>query len=210
MGTCTDREDAESRKLTYAFLSRMFLEEVSEEFLGRMALDPPRVEGSWGKFAAALPSADLASVRTEAAAEYAALFLSMSADPVFPYESVYTSQTHLMMQQARDKAVAAYRANGFERSDALNVPEDHVGIELEFMAKLCQKELDALDAGDNAAADAARAAQRTFCSEHLLNWVPALCDDLERRAKSDLYRGLAEMTRFFLEFEREAYGSGSA
>ena len=144
-------------------------------------------------------------MRTEAAAEFAALLLNMSADPVFPYESVYASSEHLMMQKARDEVLAAYRSRGFERADGLSIPEDHVGIELEFMARLCQEELEALSAGNEGATESARAAQREFCERHLARWVPQLCDDLERRAKSGLYRGLAQMTRQFLAFECEGF-----
>ena len=198
-----DRASCEAREATYSFLSHMFLEEVTEEFLARLAERPPRLEGELGRFVAELPSADLASVRTEAAAEFAALLLNMSADPVFPYESVYTSAERLLMQKARDEVLADYRSSGFERAGDLNVPEDHVAIEFEFMARLCRKELDAASAGDDAAADAAHEAQRAFARDHLLTWVPQLCDDLERRAKLGLYLGLAETTRQFLEFERE-------
>lgn len=198
-----DRASCEAREATYSFLSHMFLEEVTEEFLARLAERPPRLEGELGRFVAELPSADLASVRTEAAAEFAALLLNMSADPVFPYESVYTSAERLLMQKARDEVLADYRSSGFERAGDLNVPEDHVAIEFEFMARLCRKELDAASAGDDAAADAAHEAQRAFARDHLLTWVLQLCDDLERRAKLGLYRGLAETTRQFLEFERE-------
>lgn len=195
----------EAREATYSFLSHMFLEEVTEEFLARLAERPPQLEGELGRFVAELPFADLASVRTEAAAEFAALLLNMSADPVHPYESVYTSAEHLLMQRSRDEVLAAYREAGFERSGNLAVPEDHVGIELEFMARLCRKELDAQAAGDEKGAAGAREAQRAFLRDHMLAWVPQLCIDLEKRAKLGLYRGLAETTRRFLTFEREEF-----
>lgn len=200
------REDVEARRLTYSFLSSMYLEEVSQDFLGQLASNPPFTDGELGQFFASLPSADLEAVRVDAAAEFASLLLNMSADPVSPFESVYTSGDHLLMQQARDEVLAAYRAEGFERSDVVNVPEDHVGIEFEFMARLCQKELEALDAGDEGTAAAARVAQRAFLEGHLVNWVPQLCEDIERRATSGLYRGLAETTRQFLAFECDELG----
>lgn len=200
--------EAEARELTYSFLSHLFLEEVSEDFLARLAKEPPSLEGEFGRYAAGLAGADLVAVRTEAAAEFAALLLNMSANPVHPYESVYTSPERLLMQRSRDEVLAAYRVQGFERSGDLNVPEDHAGIELEFMARLCRKEADALAAGDEVGAEAACEAQRAFLRDHLLVWFPQLCDDLEKRAKSGLYRGLAETTRQFLAFEREELGVG--
>lgn len=200
--------EAEARELTYSFLSHLFLEEVTEEFLARLAEEPPQLEGELRRFAAGLPAADLAAVRTEAAAQFAALLLNMSANPVHPYESVYTSAENLLMQRSRDEVLAAYRQAGFERSGDLNVPEDHVAIELEFMARLCRKEADALRAGDEAAAQAARDLQRDFLRDHVLAWVPQLCDDLEKRAQPGLYRGLAETTSQFLSFERDELNVG--
>ena len=201
--------EAEARELTYSFLSHLFLEEVSEDFLARLAEEPPSLEGELGRYAAGLAGANLAAARTEAAAEFAALLLNMSADPVFPYESVYTSAEHLLMQRSRDEVLAAYRAQGFERSGDLNVPEDHAGIELAFMARLCRKEADALAAGDEVGAEAARETQRVFLRDHVLAWFPQLCADLEKRAKRGLYRGLAETVRQFLAFEREELGGRS-
>ena len=200
--------EAEARELTYSFLSHLFLEEVSEDFLARLAEEPPSLEGELGRYAAGLAGADLAAARTEAVAEFAALLLNMSADPVFPYESVYMSAEHLLMQRSRDEVLAAYRAQGFERSGDLNVPEDHAGIELAFMARLCRKEADALAAGDEVGAEAARETQRVFLRDHVLAWFPQLCADLEKRAKQGLYRGLAETVRQFLAFEREELGVG--
>ena len=208
MDTRERNAEAEARELTYSFLSHLFLEEVSEDFLARLAEEPPSLEGELGRYAAGLAGADLAAARTEAAAEFAALLLNMSADPVFPYESVYTSAERLLMQRSRDEVLAAYRAQGFERSGDLNVPEDHAGIELAFMARLCRKEADALAAGDEVGAEAARETQRVFLRDHVLAWFPQLCADLEKRAKRGLYRGLAETVRQFLAFEREEPGVG--
>ena len=84
----------------------------------------------------------------------------------------------------------------------------HAGIELEFMARLCRKELDAMTGGDEGAVWDVRRTQQTFVRDHLLVWMPRMCDDLEARAKSGLYRGLAQMTRRFLSLEREELDAG--
>lgn len=207
-GTDGDRAGIEARRLTYGLLSRLFLEEVPADLLAQMRDDPPFAEGEGelGRYMAGLAGADLEQARTDAVAEFASLLLNMSADPVFPYESVYTSPERLMMQQARDEVLAAYRAAGLAQTGAVKVPEDHAAIELEFMAKLCERERAALDGGDDAAREEAREAQRAFLHDHLLAWMPQLCDDLEKRAHTGLYRGLAETTRQFLAFEKDELG----
>lgn len=200
--------NVEARAVTYSFLSGMFLREVSQDFLERLAAEPPHLGGELEGFAVGLATADLSTVRRDAAAEFAALLLGMSADPVHPYESVYTSPERLMMQDARDEVLALYRSQGLGRVGDLNIPEDHAGIELEFMARLCRKELDAMTGGDEEAVWDVRRTQQTFVRDHLLVWMPRMCDDLEARAKSGLYRGLAQTTRRFLSLEREELDAG--
>ena len=200
--------NVEARAVTYSFLSGMFLREVSQDFLERLAAEPPHLGGELEGFAVGLATADLSTVRRDAAAEFAALLLGMSADPVHPYESVYTSPERLMMQDARDEVLALYRSQGLGRVGDLNIPEDHAGIELEFMARLCRKELDAMTGGDEGAVWDVRRTQQTFVRDHLLVWMPRMCDDLEARAKSGLYRGLAQTTRRFLSLEREELDAG--
>ena len=76
------------------------------------------------------------------------------------------------------------------------------------MARLCRKELDAMTGGDEEAVWDVRRTQQTFVRDHLLVWMPRMCDDLEARAKSGLYRGLAQTTRRFLSLEREELDAG--
>ena len=196
--------EAEARALTYTFLSHAFLEEVTVEFLGQLAAQPPSLEGELSKFAAELSPDGLVAARRDVVADFSALFLGMSANPVSPYESVYTSSKRIMMQESRDQVVALYQAEGFRRSAQINLPEDHIGFELEFMACLCRKEAAALQAVDAAAAGSAVGAQKAFLSEHLLVWAPQCCDDVERQARTGFFRGLAQTLREFLALEKDS------
>lgn len=206
----------QDRCTNYAFLARMYREEASADLLQRMLDDLLQAEEAPGdgditddgqamleRFVRGLAGADLKAVESELAAEYAGLFLSAGKHPVYPYESVYTSQEHLVMQKARDEVVAIYRQEGLSRSEALHEPEDHIAIELEFMARLCQKSVEALEAGDRAACVAHLGKQRAFLIQHLLVWAPAFADDVERAAESDLYRGVARLSKDFLAEEQE-------
>jgi TorA maturation chaperone TorD len=153
----------------------------------------------------------LEAVRTELAADHSSLLLGMSANPVSPFESVYTSENHLMMQEARDKAVAAYRAAGFEKSDDYHMPEDHISLELDFVAGLGNRAADAIQgaqAGLIADTDAAFAEaelamnqQIDFLKKHLLVWAPRFGELLESRATTAFYRGVAQMLLTYLESE---------
>ena len=206
----------ENRARVYALLSRCYEKELDTAFAAELAeaarveSDDPALAEGFAALQADLAGCDDGQLELLAVV-FDRVFFGMgprSAQKAFPYESVYTSAERLLMQRSRDEVLAAYRAQGFERSGDLNVPEDHAGIELAFMARLCRKEADALAAGDEVGAEAARETQRVFLRDHVLAWFPQLCADLEKRAKRGLYRGLAETVRQFLAFEREELGVG--
>ena len=201
-------EHLEARAQGYAFLSALFLDVMSASFLETLRDAPIQLEGYFGAFLEELraPDADLEQLRIDTAAEYNKLLLNMSASPVFPYESPYLSDTHLMRQEALDQVTALMRRAGFKPVDTLDFPADHIGVELEFMGKLCLQEKEAHEAGDMAGALDAHLLQEKMLREHLLVWTKQFLDDFAARAKSDAYRGLIEMTDGHLGAEAEEFG----
>lgn len=200
------RDLMEERAAVYDFLSIAFGEEVPLAFLASLRDGAPALDGELGAFVASLADADdaaLASLRTDLAAEYARIFLGMSRSPVAPYESVYTSETGLLMQEARDEVLAHYRREGFAVDEAVNLPEDHIAFEFGFMAGLARKTAAALDAGNDDEAQRLLDVQAAFVADHLTPWVPALTDDVAARAKMGFYRGLASLARDFVAAEAD-------
>ncbi|TWH45086.1 molecular chaperone [Sporomusa sp. KB1] len=142
---------------------------------------------------------------TDLAVDYARVFLGagiVGNEAAYPYESVYTSPKRLIMQEARDQVMAAYRAKGLTKVETQDVPEDHIALELEFMAYLCRGTQQALDTDDWAAVSVYIEEQLGFLTKHLLNWVPALCADIEKYAGTDFYKALAKVTTGYLRLER--------
>lgn len=161
-------------------------------------------------FYAEAADADAETLRIDLAADYNQLFLGMSAHPVAPYESVYTSDEGLMMQEARDNVLRAYQQWGLRVPDSFDLPEDHIALELEFMACLADRAREALGAssGEHEPDDSAQKAEalptsslrpsaRSWTSH--LSWVPAFCRDVEKRARTAFYYGIASLTRQQLE-----------
>lgn len=204
-------ELTESREGVYEFLSAVFQREIGRESLTLLkeqicgepkeALSPGYavLRGFFEQKNAQTPD----MVEKELQIDYAALFLSMGEKHVPPYESVYTSKERLVMQEARDQVLAEYREEGLERNQCFREPEDHIAIELEFMARLCRKTAACLRAGDTATARRYLEKQRGFLKQHLLVWAPDFCKDVQQTAKTDFYKGIAEITAEHLSLEDE-------
>lgn len=142
--------------------------------------------------------------RQELAVDYARVFLGAgSYDRILapPYESVFTSEERILMQDARDGAVTYYRRGGLDLPADNTTPEDHLGFELQFAAALADRANEALDGDDGAALADAVSLARSFFVHHQQNWLPALCEAVDEFAKTDFYHGVAQMTRGYVESE---------
>ncbi|MCJ7567034.1 MAG: molecular chaperone TorD family protein [Anaerolineales bacterium] len=197
-----------NRMSTYAFLSRLCRIEADQELLDRiLALEFSSTEG--------IPEIDEGyrilhgyvekageNTLTELAVDYAKIFLGVQSQlGIYPYESVYTSKEKLIMQEARDQVVQLYRQEGLDRAADYREPEDHIALELEFMAYLSQKTIDALQDGEGEEVVRFLEKQKLFLEEHLMNWVPAFCEDMEQIAQTDFYTATAKITKGFLALE---------
>lgn len=189
----------------YGLLSRLFVREVTPELLEELraakypaATGNDRLDRGYRELCRYL-AGSWERTRGELAVDYFRTFIGNTQDVeqvAFPYESVYTSPDHLLMQDARDEVLAAYRAASVMVSEDVNTtndPEDHVGFELAFLGLLGNRAADALRAGNEDGAAALLEAKRDFLQGHLLNWVPAFAGDVARIAQTGFYRALADL-----------------
>lgn len=145
--------------------------------------------------------------RQELAVDYAHTFLAAGNYETFaatPYESVFTSEEGLMMQDARDEVYKMYCAEHMQPNEELHMPEDHIAFEFEFMALLIDRMNEGLAVGDLERARHYAGLQREFHRAHQLNWVDDLCDAIEDVALTVFYVGLADVTRGFVHAETDA------
>ena len=89
---------------------------------------------------------------------------------------------------------------------ALHEPEDYIAFEMEFMAYLCQKTTEGLKDGDKGSALGYLRKQNDFLEKHLIPWVPAFCDDVQRVARGDFYKAVAKITIGYLGMEQDLIG----
>jgi TorA maturation chaperone TorD len=134
--------------------------------------------------------------------EFDDLFVVPLGRYVTPYEAVYRDERivgesrvgGLLMGPSTLGVLSAYREGGVGVPPECGELPDHIGIELSFMARLCAREREAFEAGDERAAAGLRSQQVQFLQTHLLHWLPALSERIVRSAESDFYRGIALLT----------------
>lgn len=126
--------------------------------------------------------------------DYSRLFIGPGKVITPPWESVYFSVERLTFQRETLQVREWYRRFGLQAEKLYQEPDDHIGLELEFMAHLARLGLLALEQNDQAKFDQAIDAQKKFLTEHLGHWVLGWCDQVERNARTDFYRGIAMLT----------------
>lgn len=195
------------RANTYGMLARLYREEVDEAEINELrrmkfptATGSAAVDEGYRMLYDYLKTA-WGDTPTELAIDYVRTFIGHGVNgysAAYPFESVYTSERRLLMQEARAEVLATLRANNLKRGE-WNEGEDHIGLELEFMQILCLRTVDALEAGDEDEAIRQLEIQRDFMRDHLLNWMPMLVGDMQKFAQTLFYKGLGTLSLGYVE-----------
>lgn len=170
-----------NRRYLYALVSRVFSREPDDCLFLEIAnahaeeectlLDDDSQEGAciWGRVLESVKEVDLLRLNRE----YTKLFIGPGSLPAPPWESVYVTGEPLLFQESTLAVRDAYRRSGFVSAGYPREADDHVAIELDFMATLASKTCDTV-AGDRGVLEA----QLAFLEEHLLAWVDSFAERL--------------------------------
>lgn len=109
------------------------------------------------------------------------------------WESVYFNESRLVFQQQTHEVREWYARFGLQIERFNREPDDHIGLELSFIAHLATRALNVVDE-DPQCFDEFVEAQRQFLSEHLLGWGPAWAKLVKQHAETDFYRGVGHLT----------------
>lgn len=200
------------RAASYGLLSRLYRKEADDRLLREMHGQKYRVStgnadvDDGNKLIANYLSGMWENTVTELAADYMRVFFGHGYSghaAAYPFESVYTSEKRLLMQEARAEVLAIYRAAGLDKQEDWKEGEDHIALELEYMQIMAQRAATALIKGDRETCIANLTAQRNFLDDHLIGWAPMLAAEMKKFAKTDFYKGLASLTTGFLACDME-------
>jgi TorA maturation chaperone TorD len=131
------------------------------------------------------------------AREYASLFLGVGPVTVSPCESVYRSTSGLLYQSTLFDVQQSYREIGMAKSDLYQEPDDHMAVELSYMARLCEMTQEAAGIESEQALRCLRL-QQDFLDAHLLLWVPLFSQRLIAASPPGFYRAMAHLLEGYI------------
>lgn len=197
----------DNRAKTYGMLARLFRCEVDMPALRELqgirfpaATGNATVDEGYHQMFAYLQRAWDDSV-TELAIDYVRTFIGHGVNgysAAYPFESVYTSERRLLMQEARAEVLETLREHELKRGKWTE-GEDHIALELEFMQRMTLRCTEELRAGDEDAAVGHVRAMYDFLENHLINWLPMLVADMRLYSRTLFYQGLAQLALGFVE-----------
>lgn len=209
---------ASARAFTYDFFSDLLSKPITPDALTR--LTGPETAGF---LVAMLPDKDLFRHFKQPAdacekgihsiqdllVDFEALMRVPGCNYLHPFESCYLEKTSGRsgsrwgpLAGVRSQALARiFEIEGVEIDEAALDFPDHIAAELAFMGHLCRSEVLAIERKDESALSLACHKQQLFSREHLSQWVMHFTSEMKRKARTDVYRGIAEMLSVFMVHE---------
>lgn len=179
------------------FLGMLRSWSISEEVLSQKVIDATLAKGLsnvgiWFEKMSSLSAEDISNVLSP---EFTRLFrgLSRSNSPPPPYGSVYMDNG-VLYGASTDLIIAKYRQYHLKVPD--NEPPDHISLELDFMGFLCEGE--AIGWKTEKGGQDLLKEQAAFVNEHLIRWVPLLCENIRKFDTTEFYYSLADITEGWL------------
>ncbi len=186
---CEPLRQEDQDLLALNFLARVFQEAPDKDFLLELA-SLAQEFSKWPRLDCNAPQlyteTNLEACVKELAAEHLRLFSGPS--PLVPFwESVWLEREKLLFGERTDQVYATYADWGIAISNAGHDPEDHLGLELAFLAYLLG--LKQTDPNAHSASGVPiDAAIKEFLTVHLLAFAPQALELAQSHAQTDFYK----------------------
>lgn len=141
---------------------------------------------------AAIPKPADATVLDGLAVDYADIYLT-HALRASPCESVWFDDENLACQESMFQVRRWYTRHGLAAADWRTRPDDHLVLQLQFLAHLCERATGV---------DELREVTR-FMDEHLLRWLPRFAGRVAERCSTRYFAALALLTQAWCEELRD-------
>jgi TorA maturation chaperone TorD len=220
MVTKERKETEEARGMVYGFFSGIFREPLTSEALKRV-LSEEGVAALKCLFEESSEKEKLDDLRiafqgkvldsTDLMVEYESLFRVPGECYVHPYESVYMASEgpkalkgRPAMDARRTKRIfSTYEKEGLEPSPGFDEAPDALAVELEFMARLCERRARSLACGEWTEAASYGKKQLAFFKNHLFCWAGTCLGKIREKAATPFYCTFAGFLDLFLQKDRQ-------
>lgn len=133
--------------------------------------------------------------------DWAHLFRGVDkSGPLPPYESLY--RTGKLQEKPAQDIHRLFSKMGVYVPEEWHQPLDYIGVELDFMRLLCDKEREAWEKNGPDSIHEVVKIEESFLENHVGLWVFSFCEKMIEQAREDFYRGIARLTKGLVEYDR--------
>ncbi|MGI1659635.1 MAG: TorD/DmsD family molecular chaperone [Desulfitobacterium sp.] len=206
-----------TRAFLYDFLRRTFLQEPTLEFLASIKdsrlfenfpfeEDQEEIASGVKQILAFTKEKDVTSpeVFNSLHWDYTRMFIGPDRLPAPLWESAYMNDDRLVFQEQTLVVRRVYLKYQFLPERFKQEPDDHLGLELDFMYRLCELTLESLQQEDYTKLKEVLVDQKAFLQDHLLKWVPELAKNIIKSTNLAFYEGIAKVLNGYLALDLEA------
>lgn len=206
------------REMFYLFLSRSFSREVDKPFLQSLSQVSNSLNASLKgveesnlnrgtellkSFCSEVRGANEEAVIGDLTRHYAFLFLGVGSENVALCESAYRSERGLLFQSAYFDILEKYKEVGLGKREDFPEPEDHLSLELAYMAHLSRRTVSSIETGREEEMKKYYRYQKSFLKDHLLPWIPQFSSSLSEVSPSTFYKALAYLLQGYIQVDFE-------
>jgi TorA maturation chaperone TorD len=210
-------EVLKGRSLSYRMLARLFLKPLKDEDIEDLAsadfcARALELDGT-GLLAEGFNDMGRAlrkrhtGTRSVLATDYTMCFDALeSVDDLVasPYASIFLGTEALLYQEPRAKVYKLFRDENVGVKAGIDLPEDHISFELEFLAVLSDRAVAALEQGQNDEALRNLTLSQEFIEGSVLTWVGLLAERADKILKTRFYRGALKAMLGYLDLDVQA------
>lgn len=117
------------------------------------------------------------------------------------WESVYRDPREILFTETTADVRRRYQAEGYRLDAESREAEDSIALQMDFLANLTQRTLQALETGDCAEYERLVNVQHDFECDHMTYWVPLFAERARNSRTKVLYPQLCEYAADFVAFD---------
>lgn len=204
-GSTTQKKDLEIEEAkdigaVYKLLSRVFIREVDDRFLRELKTEcfQESLISAGINLGDEFLNQDTERLLENLAVEYARLFIVPVYGYISTYESVYIEERLLGESTCQVSRFYEKCGLGLHNKDIM---ADHIGLELELMSYLKQKEVTARQNGNQDTNNKWLELQKEFITQHLDKWAPQFFALVENTAIHPFYKEMARLGRQLIKID---------